>query len=129
MSLGRRIEERIKALHISQSELARRAGAPTSTINSLVRKPNIRSTPYLVKIASALQTTPAYLTGETDDPHSDSPIPPIINSDERELFENFANLAPADRRALLQIARSMAAGGAPPSETVHDSKRGYRGEK
>lgn len=118
MSIGVRIEERIKALKITQTELARRTGAPQTTINSLIRKP-IRSTPYLVRIARALQTTPAYLTGETDDPVGETQ-PALVDSQERELIDHFGHLAPADRRALLQIARSMA-GGAAPSGTVHES--------
>ncbi|MFB0875484.1 hypothetical protein [Sphingobium sp. sgz301303] len=58
------------------------------------------------------------MTGETDDPLADAPQSPLLDSEERELVDHFGHLAPADRRALLQIARSMA-GGAPPSETVH----------
>lgn len=127
MTIGVRIQERIKALNISQSELARRAGAPQTTINSLIKKP-IRSTPYLVRIAAALNTTPAYLTGETDDPQNESPDQSVLDADERDLIESFKHLAPADRRALLQIARTMA-GGPAPSPTVHAPARGYRGEE
>ena len=127
MTIGARIEERIKALKISQSELARRTGAPQTTINSLIRKP-IRSTPYLVRIASALETTPAYLTGETDDPAGESPESPVLDTEERDLIDHFKHLTSADRRALLQIAKTMA-GGPTPSQTVHAPARGYRGEK
>ncbi|MEO7467376.1 MAG: helix-turn-helix transcriptional regulator [Sphingobium limneticum] len=117
MNLGSRIEERLAAVGISQAELARRVGVRQSTVNSLIRGDS-RTSRSLIKIARELRTTAAYLTGETDDPDNENAPEVSLGSDERELLGNFGNLTPADRRALLQIARSMA-GGAPPSETVH----------
>lgn len=67
MQLSDRIEERLSALGMTQAELARRASIPQSTMNSMIRKGR-RSSPHLIKIARELQTTPAYLTGDTDDP-------------------------------------------------------------
>jgi phage repressor protein C with HTH and peptisase S24 domain len=67
MTLGARIEERLSELGLSQSELARRAELPQSTINSLIRKGR-RSSPHLMRIARELLTTPEYLTGDSDDP-------------------------------------------------------------
>lgn len=75
MTLAQRIQARIEALGISQSELARRAGVPQTTVNSLVRGQR-RSTPHIVRLAQVLQTTPAYLAGETDDASGDAPPPP-----------------------------------------------------
>lgn len=71
-----------------------------------------------MKIARELRTTPAYLTGESDDPNIDAEPSANLDSEELELVDHFSHLAPADRKALLQIARSMA-GGAQPSDTVH----------
>ncbi|WP_328277710.1 helix-turn-helix domain-containing protein [Sphingobium sp.] len=139
MIIGERLEERIAAKGISQSALGRRVGLSQSTINGLI-KGEQRTTGKLHLIAREVDSTPAYLTGETDDPHGDGPPPPVLDSEERELVDHFSHLAPADRRALLQIARSMATGGAQPSETVHarggegsaatvhDKSAGYRGE-
>lgn len=127
MTLGARIEERLGAKGISQAELARRIGLRQSTINSLIRGDS-RTSRSLLKIARELGTTAAYLTGETDDPASDLPLPPTLDSEERQLIDNFNHLTPADRRALLQIAKTMA-GGPTPSETVHAPARGYRGEE
>lgn len=124
MDLAGRIVERLAVLGMSQSELARRVGVRQSTINGLTRGEQ-RSTTKLHQIARELGTTPAYLQGETDDPDADAPE---LDAESRALVEQFAHLAPADRRALLQIARSMAAGGAPPSDTVHESKHDFRGE-
>lgn len=119
MSLGVRIEERRKAIGISQAELARRVGVRQSTMNSLIRGDN-RTSRSLLQIARELRTSPAYLTGETNDPAPDGSSGPLLDSEKRELIDRFDALAPIDRRALLQIAKSMAGGGgAPPSETVH----------
>lgn len=117
MIVGERVKERMDAAGLSQAELARRVGMAQPSIFQLIKRGKKGSTKLHV-IARELGTTPAYLSGETDDPHADAPPPPVLDSDERDLVEQFKHLAPADRRALLQIARSMA-GGVPPSETVH----------
>lgn len=75
MSLGERIRARAKELGISQSELARRADVPQSTINTLING-DARWSPHLLKIARALRTTPDYLTGEVDDPEANAPPTP-----------------------------------------------------
>nr|WP_315384180.1 S24 family peptidase [uncultured Sphingomonas sp.] len=66
MSIGERIEERRKAIGISQAELARRVNLGQSTINGLIRGGS-RSSAHLHKIASVLRTSVQYLAGETDD--------------------------------------------------------------
>jgi phage repressor protein C with HTH and peptisase S24 domain len=70
MGIGSRIEERLKALDISQAELARRVKLSQPTINALV-KGNNSSSKHLHTIAAELQTSPAWLAGETDD---DAPV-------------------------------------------------------
>lgn len=72
MSLGERIEERLIALNLSQAELARRVKVSQPTINALIRGGNAGSK-HLHKIAAELETSPAWLAGETDDP---SPVAP-----------------------------------------------------
>lgn len=126
MSLGARIEERRRVVGISQAELARRVGVRQSTMNSLIKGDN-RTSRSLLQIARELRTTPAYLTGETDDPHADAPDAPVLDAESREIIDHLGQLAPADRKALLQIARTMA-GGPAPSTTVHEPEKGYRGE-
>lgn len=121
-----RVRELISAAGMTQAELARRVNVTQGAIAKIAKNNPHRSS-VLHLVARELGTTPAYLTGETDDPHADAPPPPALDADERELFEHFGHLAPADRRALLQIARSMAGGGTP-SDTVHAPSRGYRGE-
>lgn len=94
---------------LSQSELARRVGVTQGAIAKISRKyPN--GTSHLHTIARILGTTPAYLVGETNDPEEGAPSGPDLDSETLELVDRFATLAPADRRALLQVARSMADG-------------------
>lgn len=52
---------------MSQAELARRTGLAQPTINNLINRNKV-GTKYLHNIAAELQTTPAYLSGEVDDP-------------------------------------------------------------
>jgi len=78
MTLGARIEDRRKALGISQAELARRVGVRQSTINSLING-DARSSRSIVKIAQVLHTTPAYLTGATEEIDENAPpLPPPV---------------------------------------------------
>lgn len=79
MSLGDRIAERLEALGISQSELARRVKVSQPTINSLIRGGNTGSK-HLHRIAAELETSPAWLAGETDDI---SPVAPRISTVEK----------------------------------------------
>ena len=73
---GARIQQRLKLLGISQAELARRVNLRQSTINGLV-KGEQRTSGHLHVIARELQTTPEYLTRETDDDAPDSRLPAI----------------------------------------------------
>lgn len=75
MTVGGRIKERLQALDLSQAELARRVGMSQPAINALIRGAS-RSSTHLHKIARELQTSPAYLTGEIDDPEEGAPPPP-----------------------------------------------------
>lgn len=106
MILGERIAERLKALEIGQTELARRVGISQPSINYLIKKGGSGSS-HLHKIARALATTSAYLMGETDDPQSDALEEPLT-SEERDMLDLMRNLRPADRSALMHLARTIA---------------------
>lgn len=67
MMIGARLQERITARGISQAELARQVGITQPSINHLIKR-GAGGSAHLHKIARVLETTPAYLTGETDDP-------------------------------------------------------------
>jgi transcriptional regulator with XRE-family HTH domain len=59
----------------SQSELGRRVGVSQSAIHNLLSGEAYGSK-HLHRIARELGTTPAYLTGEVDDPDEGAPPPP-----------------------------------------------------
>lgn len=73
MVIGERVRERLEALGISQSELARRTGLAQPTIAKLASG-TAQGSSHLHRIARELRTTPAYLTGETNDP-SEGAVP------------------------------------------------------
>jgi len=61
---------------LSQSELGRRVGVSQATIYKLLTGESY-GTKHLHLIARELGTTPAYLTGEIDDPDDGAP-PPVV---------------------------------------------------
>lgn len=66
-----RVRELLLAKGISQTELARRVSVTQGAIAKIVSS-NPSGSSHLHKIARELETTAEYLTGETDDPHSDA---------------------------------------------------------
>lgn len=66
MDFGGRIRSRLETLGMSQAELARRVGIKQPSINHLIKN-GAQGSKHIHQIAQALQTTPAYLSGETDD--------------------------------------------------------------
>lgn len=62
-----RLRERMQALNISQAELARRVGIKQPSIFKILSGA-VRNSAHLHAIARALETTPDFLTGATDDP-------------------------------------------------------------
>jgi phage repressor protein C with HTH and peptisase S24 domain len=79
MSIGDRINERIQKLGISQAELARRVKVSQPTINALINGGNTTSK-HLHRIAAELETSPAYLAGETDDDAPTSIAPSAMDA-------------------------------------------------
>ena len=65
----------MKQVGLSQSELARRVGVSQQNIGHLLSG-NAQGSKRLHLIARELQTTPAYLSGEIDDPAEGAPPPP-----------------------------------------------------
>lgn len=110
----------------SQAELARRVGIKQPTIFRLLHGQHY-GTKHIHRIARELGTTPAYLTGESDDPEADAPPPPELDSEARELLDRFATLSSPDRRALLHVARSMSNGPAAHG-TVHSPAQIFSSE-
>ena len=117
-----RIESLMGELRLSQSELARRIGVSQSAIWKVLRD-NKAGSRHLHKIARELGTTPAYLTGETDDSQSDTPDE-TLDSEERDLIDLFRVIGNDDRKAVMQLIRSLANCHVPPS--VHAPAPGFR---
>lgn len=76
---NKRFRERMRALHISQSALARQLEVSQGTIAKLALGESAGSK-HLHRIARALRTTPEYLTGIIDDPNEGFvPSPPATD--------------------------------------------------
>lgn len=76
-TLAERVQTRLDALDLGPVEAATKAGLERTYIRDII-KPNGKQTVtarLMPKLAAALQTTPAYLNGETDDPAPDAPSP------------------------------------------------------
>ncbi|KPF76746.1 hypothetical protein IP68_02300 [Blastomonas sp. AAP25] len=115
----------MEELAISQSELARRVGVSQTTIYKLVSGDGYGSK-YLHKIARELQTTAAYLSGETDDPSTETPIL-ALDYQQRQLIEYFNKLGEPERNSFIIIMRSAVEG---PSKhnTLHNDRSAFRAE-
>lgn len=73
--LGDRIAQRMEELGLTQSAVARAAGLKQPSIGRLISG-ETRRTSHLIEIATALQTTPQFLSGEVDNPdEGDHPRP------------------------------------------------------
>lgn len=93
MSMGPRIRERLSAIGRNQADLARAIGVSPQAISKLVQG-GTAETPKLYQIARFLETTPEYLSGESDDPdltsvvlHRRSPPKPVPANDNVEVHE------------------------------------------
>lgn len=103
-----RLRARMELFGLSQSELARRVGISQQTVAHLVSGQAFGSK-HLHQIARELETTSAYLMGETDDPNSDSPVDRLgLSGEERQLIEYLRGMAAEDRRAILRLSRTAA---------------------
>lgn len=69
-----RLKEMMDKRGVTQSALAARVGVSQQAIGKLLTGESATSR-QLHKIARELRTTPAYLTGETDDPNDGVPLP------------------------------------------------------
>lgn len=130
MLFADRIKARMEICELSQAALARKVGVSQQSIGRLVSGEAMGSR-YLHKIAAALGTTPAYLTGESDDPGEDL-ADDVLSADEHELIEHFRRLTNKDRAAARQLIRSLAdhpekPTPAPAPATLHSPMRKYAG--
>lgn len=134
MIRSERVRDLISAAGITQAELARRVHVTQGAIAKLAKNNPHRSS-VLHLVARELGTTPAYLTGETDDPEAGAPTPPALDADERELIDQFKLMSAVDRKAVMHIARSLASARMFSNThkgrqglALHDQAKDYRGE-
>lgn len=123
--IPKRLEERIHEAGLSYSAVARALGVRQPTISRLV-KGEQRSTARIDHLARIVKTSPAYLTGEVDDPDLDAPETRALTSDQEAWLAIFDALDPPNRTALMQIGRTMVIGMNRP--TVNAPKPRYTGE-
>lgn len=133
MVIGARITERMEAMGLSQAELARRVGVSQPTIYNLIHKAKKGSTKLHI-IARVLRTTPAYLTGETDDPASDQPED-SLSAEDREDLSLLQKLPSRDRDSIRQLMRSLSerapaipAPAPTAARTLHSPSRSFAGK-
>ena len=75
MIVMERLAARMRHLGFSQAELARRVGISQQAVGKLVNGSS-RSTPNIGKTAQVLETTPAYLVGQVEDPQEGAMLLP-----------------------------------------------------
>jgi transcriptional regulator with XRE-family HTH domain len=100
--LGKRIALRRRQLGISQEELAFRMNTNQVQISRWEQSKNDPTTQTLLQIAKALDTTPTWLLGFTNDP--ERPLDDLTE-EEIELIEIFRSKSPERRHNLVEIAR------------------------
>ncbi len=105
---------------LSQSELARRIGVSQQAISRL-SSGEVTGSRHLHRIARELGTTPAYLSGETDDPDANAPPEPELTPEEARMLTLFRQLQQDDRAALKRVAERMVG-----PRTIHSPRLSYR---
>lgn len=101
-----RLKTRMEDCRLSQAELARRVKVSQQTIYKLIHG-EARGSKHLHRIARVLSTTPAYLTGEVDDPDQVSPEQPTLSYEQEQWLALFDVLDGPKRAALAQVAEVM----------------------
>ena len=108
--LALRVKSRMRQLRKSQAGLADEAGVPHPVIKQLVAG-HFPQRDHFYFIARALSTSPQYLAGHTDDDAQDA-LSLAFGREELDMLRIISALAPGDRAAVMQLARSLAMGAA-----------------
>lgn len=123
MILGERVLARLKDTGLSQSELARRVGLAQPTISGLIKSNKVGSK-HLHRIARELGTTPAYLSGETDDPAAEMPDVEPLTAGENDLLADFRSLNRDGQAAISRVLKLLVAGASERGPITTGSDRG-----
>lgn len=116
-----RLDAAMRRARINQSQLAEAVGVKQPSIGRLLSG-ETKTSRAIVDIAAQLNTTPAYLRGETDEPGVEFSGAAELSAEEQELLQLLRRLDGGHRAALLQLARSLAGEG----PTLHEPRRGFR---
>lgn len=111
MTIYDRIRIRREALNMTQEELAAKMGYKSrSSVNKIEKGENDIPQSKVVAFAKALDTTPSYLMGWTDDAEDpEKHSAPELSAEEQEAVKLFAGLDPAAKAHAMQLLRSLAA--------------------
>ncbi len=117
IALGSRIRLRRRELGFSQEQLAREVGITFQQVQKYEHGTNRVSFSRLVEIAQALRCGVTDIVGDLDQPKSAADFSRHVNSlnepGAAELLEAYAAIeSPKHRRAILNLARQLAEGGA-----------------
>lgn len=123
---AKRVRSLMDERQISQAALARRVGISQQSVARLVSG-SAMGTRHLHQIARELRTTPAYLSGETDDPQAEMPDD-HLSGEERQWIDLLRQLDEEDRRAVMRLTASLAGCKDEPPPTLHDPKLPYQSE-
>ena len=106
MDIGRRIKQRRIELGLTQDELGQRLGIKKAAICRLESEDDSFSIGRIVKIATALDTMPWYLTGWTN---AGCDLTPEDDPDDRkaQLIKYFSELDEVGKDKLLTYAQDM----------------------
>ena len=106
MDIGRRIKQRRIELGLTQDELGKRLGIKKAAICRLESEDDSFSIGRIVKIATALDTMPWYLTGWTN---AGCDLTPEDGPDDRmtQLINYFSELDEVGKDKLLTYAKDM----------------------
>lgn len=103
-TFARRMADRRRQLGLSQEELAHRLESNQRQISRYENGQNDPTVRVLLSIARALDTTPAYLIGASDNP--DRPYAEDdLTEDERALLEIFRSKNPDRRHNIVEILK------------------------
>ena len=107
-----RIDSLAKSKGTSIAEIERSVGFGNGKIGKWKKAPKSPPFESLLVVANHLETTIAYLTGETDDPSAGTKKDPIPkdeaeDSETAELHEIWSSADKSERRDLLEMARML----------------------
>lgn len=105
LTTAERIEREMRALGLSQIQLARRVGCSGATMSKILQRETQQSR-FLPAIAQVLGVSVAYLVGETKVAIPASG-PGALTAEEGAFLNKVRVLSPFDKRAVLRIVDSL----------------------